>query len=347
MRGGKMSSSAISTAAPKRNRVLDLIIKYPILPTLVCFICMVILFIILSPRSRTGEIIFLTPINLVNIVEATAGFSIGAFAMTLVLLVGCTDLSTESIIALCCVTLGQCLGVFKMNFWLSVLITLLVGALCGALNAILVVKFNVPSFLATIAFAFVFTGMAYKICDARTVSLTAPMLPMLVRIFGSMGSGAAFLGIPVLLWWTGLLLVGMYLLISKSKFGRWAQATGGNIQAAFSSGVNIDMVRAVALILMGVFCAIVALIFCARLGSASASYGAGYGLKFIICAVLGGTTFTGDGGNVFGSLLGSLLMGTMTNGLGILGVDTYSQQIIVGIVIVAAVVFSIYVSSKK
>lgn len=339
-----MSGSVTSTIAPKRNRVLDLIVKYPILPTLVCFIFMVVLFIILSPRSRTGELIFLTPTNLVNIIEATAGFSIGAFAMTLVLLIGCTDLSTESIIALCCVTLGQCLGVFHLSFGLSVLITLLVGALCGIINAILVVKLNVPSFLGTIAVAFVFSGLAYKISDARTISLTSPTL---VRVFGSMGSGATFLGIPVMLWWTGLLLVGMYLLISKSKFGRWAQATGGNMQAAFSSGVNVNMVRAVAFILMGVFCAVVSLIFCARLGAASPSYGTSYGLKFIICAVLGGTTFTGDGGNVFGTLLGSLLMGTMTNGLGILGVDTYSQQIIVGIVIVAAVVFSVYVSSKK
>jgi len=88
-------------------------------------------------------------------------------------------------------------------------------------------------------------------------------------------------------------------------------------------------------------------LFCARLSSTSASFGMGMGLRFIIAAVLGGTNFTGDGGNVFGTILGSLVMGVLSNGLGILGVNTYVQNIITGLVIVSAVVFSIYVSSKR
>jgi ribose/xylose/arabinose/galactoside ABC-type transport system permease subunit len=162
-----------------------------------------------------------------------------------------------------------------------------------------------------------------------------------------MGSGGHFLRLPMMLWWTIICLIGMYLLISKSKFGRWAQATGGNIQAAYSSGVNTGMVQTVAFIIMGAICALVSLIFCARLSTSSPSFGAGYGLKFIIAAVLGGTTFTGEGGNVFGALLGSLVMGVLTNGLGIIGINIYIQQMITGLVIVTAVVFSIYISAKK
>jgi ABC-type xylose transport system permease subunit len=139
----------------------------------------------------------------------------------------------------------------------------------------------------------------------------------------------------------------MYLLISKSKFGRWAQATGGNKQAAYSSGVNTTMVQTTAFILMGLFSSLIALIFCARLSTASPSFGTGYGLKFIIASVLGGTNFTGDGGSVWGALLGSLVMGVLTNGLGIIGINIYIQQVITGIVIVVAVVFSIYIASKK
>jgi len=328
-----------------QNRFVGLIIKYPIIPTLIFFITMLIVFIVLSPVNRRGQNIFLSSTNLANITEATAGFSIGAFAMTLVLLVGCIDLSAETIISLCAVVLGICLETFHFSFPATLLITFLTGIGCGIVNAILVIKFKVEAFLATIAVALVFSGVAYTISGSKTVLLTNR--ETLVRIFGSMGSGAHFLGLPMLLWWTLICLIGMYLLISRSKFGRWAQATGGNIQAAYSSGVNVGMVRTIAFIIMGAFCALVSVIFSARLSSTSPSFGAGYGLKFIIAAVLGGTNFTGDGGNVFGTILGSLVMGVLTNGLGIIGVNIYIQQMITGLVIVVAVVFSIYISAKK
>ncbi len=337
-------SSVPAEVTDRRSMVLRTIIKYPILPTFAFFIVMCVAFILLSPVSRNGGNIFLSPTNVANIFEATAAFSIGAFAMTLVLLVGCIDLSTESIIALCCVIFGMCFVWGDFGFGPSLLITFATGAVCGLINAVIVIKFKVIPFLATIAVAFVFTGLAYTLSQSRSILLKSPEL---VRYFGSVGSGASFFGLPVLLCWTVLFLVAMYLLIGKSKFGRWAQATGGNAQAAYSSGVNTNMVQAVSFVLMGVFCAFIALTFCARLGNASPSYGAGYGLKFIIAAVLGGTSFTGDGGNVWGTLLGSLVMGVLTNGLGIIGVNIYIQQVITGVVIVAAVVFSVYLSNKK
>ena len=340
-----MDTAAQINLNQKQGKIVAIIIKYPIIPTLVFFVCMLIVFVILSPSNRMGQNIFLSPTNLSNIVEATAAFSIGAFAMTLVLLVGCIDLSAESIIALSSVVLGVCLETLHIGFPAALLITFLVGIGCGIINSILVIRFKVESFLATIAVALVFSGIAYTVSGSRTVLLTNR--ETLVRLFGSIGSGAHFLGLPMLLWWTLVCLVGMFLLISRSKFGRWAQATGGNIQAAFSSGVNIDIVRAVAFIIMGAFCSLIGVIFCARLSSSSPGYGAGYGLKFIIAAVLGGTNFKGDGGNVFGTILGSLVMGVLTNGLGIIGVNIYIQQVITGIVIVIAVVFSIYISSKK
>jgi ribose/xylose/arabinose/galactoside ABC-type transport system permease subunit len=344
IRGSEMNSGLSSIVSKKENSVLALIIRYPILPTLAFFILMAITFIIISPVGRNGNNIFLSPHNLANIVEATAGFSIGAFTMTLVLLVGCIDLSTGGIIALSSVVLGVCLSVLEINFLVSLLITFSVGVICGIINATLVIKCKVESFLATIAVDFVFTGLAYTISESRSILITTPAL---VRLFGSIGSGASFFGLPMQLWWTLICLVGMYLLISKSKFGRWAQATGGNKQAAYSSGVNTALVQTAAFILMGVFSSLIGIILCARLSTASPGFGVGYGLKFIIAAVLGGTNFTGDGGSVWGALLGSLVMGVLTNGLGIIGVSIYIQQVVTGIVIVGAVVFSIYISSRK
>lgn len=328
----------------KQNSIKEIIVKYPIIITLAFFIAMFIYFAVASPVNRDGISTFLSPINLINIAEATAGFSIGAFAMTLILLVGSIDLSTDSIISISCAVFGVCMVKFQLGLLPSILLTLCAGAVCGALNALLVVKFNVPAFLGTIAIAFAFNGVSYKITHGVSELLVNETL---VKIFGPYGSGGRFLGIPVMLIWTMILLLGMYLLIKKSKFGRWAQATGGNRQAAYSSGVNVSMVTTVAFLLMGVFCSIVGIIFCARMQAYSSGYGSGYGLKFVICAVLGGTSFEGDGGNVFGTLLGSLVMGVLTNGLGILGVDAYTQQIILGIVIVLSVVFSIYVTKKK
>lgn len=328
----------------KKTSISKIIVKYPIIITLAFFIAMFIYFAVVSPTNRDGISIFLSPINLINIIEATAGFSIGAFAMTLVLLVGNIDLSTDAIISVSCAVFGTCMTVFKMGLFLSLICTIIAGAVCGLLNALLVVKFKVPAFLGTIAIAFAFTGVSYKITNGTSGLLTNETL---VRIWGPYGSGGRFLGIPVILIWTAVLMIGMFILITKSKFGRWAQATGGNRQAAYSSGVNVSMVTTVAFVIMGVFCSIVGIMFCARMGAYSSSYGVGYGLKFIICAVLGGTSFEGDGGNIFGTLLGSLVMGVLTNGLGILGVDTYTQQIILGIVIVLSVVFSIYVAKKR
>ena len=340
-----MSSAVQAGFIQKQNRIVALIIKYPIIPTLVFFVVMLIVFAVLSPINRVGQNIFLSPTNIANIVEATAALSIGAFAMTLILLVGCIDLSAESTIALCSVVLGMCLETLRVSFPVALLITFLAGIGCGMVNAALVIKFKVESFLATIAVAMVFSGIAYVVSGSRTVLLTNR--DTLVRWFGPMGTGGHFLGLPMLFWWTLLCLVGMYLLISRSKFGRWAQATGGNMQAAYSSGVNVNMVRAVAFIIMGAFCALISIIFCARLSSSSPSFGQHMGLRLIIASVLGGTNFTGDGGNVFGTILGSLVMGVLTNGLGIIGVNIYIQQVVTGIVIVIAVVFSIYISSKK
>ena len=340
-----MSSVAQINITSRQNKIVSLIIKYPIIPTLAFFVAIIIVFTAVSPVNRMGQNIFLSPTNLSNIVEATACFSIGAFAMTLVLLVGCIDLSTEAVIALCSVVLGICMEKFQMGFPMALLITFGVGFVCGLINSVLVIRFRVEAFLATIAVAFVFSGIAYTISSSRTIMI--PNRETLVRLFGSIGSGGHFWGLPMQLWWTLICLTGMYLLIGRSKFGRWAQATGGNKQAAYSSGVNVALVQTVAFVLMGLFSALISVIFCARLSSASPSFGAGYGLKFIIAAVLGGTNFTGDGGNVFGTILGSLVMGVLTNGLGIIGVNIYIQQVITGLVIVVAVVFSIYITSKK
>ena len=339
-----MEKKVAEVAIKRRRPISDTIVKHPIIITLAFFVAMFIFFICVSPLNREGFNTFLSLTNLINIVEATAGFSIGAFAMTLVLLVGSIDLSAEAVISVCCAVFGTCMVTFQMGLLASVLVTIAAGLVCGGLNALLVVKFKVPAFLATIAIAFAFTGVSYTITQGTSQLIQDPAL---VQIFGPYGSGGIFLGIPVMLIWTVGLMIGMYFLISRSKFGRWAQATGGNQQAAYSSGVNVKMVTTVAFLIMGVFAALVGIMFCARMGAYSSAYGVDYGLKFIICAVLGGTTFEGGGGNVFGTILGSLVMGVLTNGLGILGVDTYTQQIVLGVVIVLSVVFSIFVSQKR
>lgn len=325
-----------------KQGIMKTIAKYPILPTLAALILMIVVFSVLSPSNKNGNI-FLSYSNIANIIEATAAYSIGAFATVLVLLTGSIDLSIEPVIALGGIVFAVCSSAGQ-PFVVCLLATLASGIICGGVNALLVVKFNVAPFLATVAVAMVYTGFAYLFSDGRVMLISDPML---TRVFGSLGSGASFLGLPVLLWWTMGLMFVMYLLVSRSKFGRWAQATGGNIQAAHSSGVNVNLTRVVAYIIMGVFAAIIGLILSARLSSASATYGSGYSLKVIIAAVLGGTGFAGEGGSMAGALIGSLVMGVMTNGLGIIGVSIYVQQVITGIVIVAAVVFSVYLSRKN
>ncbi len=317
--------------------------KNPLLKTFAALAAIFVLFALFSPvNTKTGENVFLSYANIVNIFEATTAYSLGAFGMTLVLMVGCLDLSAGSNIAMC----SAFLGIFLMDFgWplpVAMIIVIVIAMVASLVNSIAIVKFNVPPFLATVCAGSIFQGVAYLVTEAKTVYIVNDTLP---AIFGS--TGPLFLGMPTLFWITMLFLVLMQVLMKKTKFGRQAQAVGGSENAAYSSGVNVKKTKILAFMIMGFLCAIIAFVLCGRLQSSSPQWGEGYQLNFVMAAVLGGTSFDGDGGNIIGTYLGALVMGTLTNGLNVLGVEYYTQTIIVAIIIFLVVLGSAYKSRKN
>ncbi len=315
-------------------------VKYPQFGTGLLFVVLCIIFIIFSPTNKAGDNVFLTAQNWTSILESTAGFSIGAFAMALVLLTGGIDLSAGAVMAFTGMVVAKLMEHTSLPLPLIIVISLGLGLLSGLFNGFIIVRFKVPPFLATLGTAGILQGLGYMIADGKSVYVTNESF---TRIFGF----GQFLGVPMLAWWTLLFTIIMYLLISKTKFGRRAQAIGGNEEAAHNSGINVSAMKCAAYGIMGLVSAFVVLTTIGRLGSAVPTQGQGYELQFIVAAVLGGTGFSGQGGNVFSVLLGSLVLGVLLNGMTLVGVNYYLQAVIKGLVIIMAVIVTLQLSRKK
>jgi len=314
--------------------------RYPLIGTATLLLVMVVFFAFTSPHNRAGVNVFLTWRNLSTILELSAAYSIGAFAMTVVLLSGGIDLSCGAVVALASVVNGQFLTNLGLPFVISAPIALAAGVLVGLANAFLIVEFDLPPFLATLGIAGVIEGAAYMVSDGKQIYIRD------AGFINTFGFGE-FLGLPTLVWWTAFFLILTYLMISRMKFGRRLQAIGGNVVAAANSGVNVRRIKYIAYGFMGLVAAFVALTAGARVQTASAYNSADYSLTFIVVAILGGTDFFGGGGNVFGVLIGSIVIAVFSNGLNLLGTDTYLSMVLKGSIIILAIIASVALTKKR
>jgi ribose transport system permease protein len=328
------------TMQSKSNKLKKMLIMYPQLGTAALFIIVIIVFTVFSPMSKAGIPIFITGKNINSILEQTAGISIAAFGMTLVLLVGGIDLSMGAVLGLVGVISSHLLEKYQWNTGIVIGFCLLMGAIIGFSNGFLIVWGKALPFLITLGMMNVVRGLAYMISQGESTYVTNQLFRMVfVR--------SEFLGISVLIWWTCFFLIIMFLLVSNTKFGRRTQAIGGNEEAALNSGVRVKQVKILVYTLSGFIASFVGMITVARLGNGMPSVGEGFEMNAIAAAVLGGTTFSGDGGNMLGTLLGSLVIGTVVNGLTILGVNSYVQTVVKGLIIIATVVGSMSISRKR
>ena len=316
-----------------------IIATYPQLATLLLFILVVIVFAVFSPVNKAGVSTFITANNINSILQQTAIISVTAFGMTLVLLINGIDLSVGGVIALTGVVSSHLMEYQGWGTIASIFLCLAIGALLGFMNGTLIVYGHVVAFLITLGTMNIARGLGYVISEGQSTYVTDQLIR---RIFVK----EEILGISVLIWWTFIFLIITYVLVSKTKFGRRAQAIGGNEEAAINSGVRVNRVKIMVYTINGAIAAFAGLIMVARLGNGSASVGEGAEMNAITAAVLGGT-FAGEGGNMLGTLLGSLVIGTIVNGLTILGVNSYVQTVVKGCIIIATVVGSMALSRKK
>ncbi len=322
------------------QRIRYMFQRMPQLGALVILIVAFIFFGILSPVNSSGISAFLTFRNIGNLIEATSSISLCAFGMTLILLVGGIDLSVGSVIGVSSMIGCKLMANSEWPILPAVLIVLLVGIAAGALNGALIVRFDIQPFLVTMSTMTMLRGVVYAICRGESYNVPYQAVK---DIFCR---GKVF-GLPVTLFWTVGAMLIMWIVASKTKFGRNCQGIGGNEMAARNSGINVPLVKIGAYTIAGLLYSVAGMITLARLGSVNAVAGQGAEMNAIASSILGGTSFSGDGGNMIGTLLGSLVMGVLVNGLTILGVDSYYQDIIKGAIIIIAVIGSNYLISGK
>lgn len=283
---------------------------------------------------------FLTASNLWNVLRQISVNVCIAVGMTLVVLMAGIDLSVGSVLAF---SGAVCAGLVKFGLAFEsldlfvgftvlggILAAMLVGLLLGLFNGWVITKFVVPSFVATLAMLTIARGMTMLYTGGIPISNLGPELEFI-------GSGW-LIGIPVPVW-ISLIVVSVFVFISrKTTFGRYIYAIGGNEKAAFLSGININRIKLAVYGLAGMLAAIGGVMVTARLNSAQPNAGTSYELDAIATVVIGGTSLSGGVGSVTGTVIGAAIIGVLNNGLVLLNVSPFWQQVVKGLVILLAVI---------
>jgi ribose transport system permease protein len=271
---------------------------------------------------------FLTVSNLLNIAQQTSINAIVAVGMTFVILSGGIDLSVGSIVALSGVALGLALHA-DQPVVVAILAALGTGVLCGQINGLLVDRGRLPPFIVTLGMMSMARGAALVVTEGRPISGFDESFRWLATArFG-------FIPAPVIIM--VLVYVVAHLVLTRTTFGRYVYAIGGNEEATRLSGVRVGLHKPAIYAVSGLMSAIAAVILTARLNSAQPIAGMMYELDAIAATVIGGTSLMGGEGTIGGTLIGALIMGVLRNGLNLLGVSSFLQQIVIGGVIVGAV----------
>jgi ribose transport system permease protein len=280
---------------------------------------------------------FLTVSNLLNVVEQTSINAIVAVGMTFVILSGGIDLSVGSIVALAGVVLGTALqGGRPLPVALTLALT--VGLACGLVNGALVSLGRLPPFIVTLGTMSIARGAALLFTEGRPVSGFDASFRVLAT--GRVG----FVPAPVIVM--ALVYAAAYFVLARTTFGRYVYAIGGNEEATRLSGVSIRFHKTMIYGVSGLMSAMAAVILTARLNSAQPIAGMMYELDAIAATVIGGTSLMGGEGTLGGTLVGALIMGVLRNGLNLLGVSSFLQQIVIGGVIVVAVLLDTVLKRK-
>jgi inositol transport system permease protein len=338
-----MQRIAILGARTGRFEVVNLAAKFA---PVIFLVLLMIVFSVLEPR-------FLSPTNLFNVLRQVSIYGLLAIGMTFVILTAGIDLSIGSILALAglvaaAVAKGGLANRFSVGaetetlgygWGLAALAAIAVGLCAGLLQGYSITKLKVPPFVVTLGGMSVFRGAALLFSDGGPVSGFGP---------GFVWWGQGKIGpvpVPVLVFLA--FAIAAHVVLAHTRFGRQVYAVGGNPEAARLAGVNVRRVILSVYVIMGFFSGLGAFILAARLNSAEAVAGTGFELTVIASVVIGGTSLFGGSGSIFGTVIGAVLIGVLLNGLVLLGVSSYIQQIIIGLIIIAAVAFDTFAKSRK
>lgn len=293
------------------------------LGTIAALIILIVFVSVLNPA-------FLQVNNLLNLMRQLIINGFIALGMTFVILTGGIDLSVGSTLAF---TSAIFAGLLQngMATGLAILITLALGLALGLINGLLITKGKLAPFIVTLATMTIFRGLTLVYMDGRPISG-----PKDDFAFQFLGKGQVF-GIPFQVILFLIVYIVLSTLLNKTSHGRKIFAVGGNEKASFISGIKIDKVKVLVYVISALMAVVSGLVLTSRLNSAQPTAGSAYEMDAIAAVVLGGTSMTGGSGSLTGTLIGILILGVLNNGLNLLGVSSFYQQIVKGVVILIAV----------
>jgi inositol transport system permease protein len=311
---------------------------------LVFLLTLMLVFTIIEPR-------FMSSINLFNVMRQVSITGLLAIGMTFVILTAGIDLSVGSLLAFAgLVAAAVAKGGMQDRFtvgdntigygWpLAALAAIAVGLIGGLLQGLAITRLKVPAFVVTLGGMSVFRGAALLFAAGGPIS-------GFQSNFTWWGQGQiAGVPVPVIIFLVAAVVA--HVVLHYTRYGRRVYAVGGNPEAARLAGVNVQSITWSVYVIMGFFAGLGAFVLSARLNSAEAVAGTGYELTVIASVVIGGTSLFGGAGSIFGTVIGTLLIGVLLNGLVLMNVNSYIQQIIIGIIIVLAVAFDTFAKSRR
>lgn len=282
---------------------------------------------------------FGTPENLVTILIAAAPFALIALGQTLVILTGGIDLSVGSVIAVSAMSSALVAKSFPDQLWLALVVAVLAGLIAGAINGFVVSRMNVPPFIATLGMLTLGSGAAYVIGNGAPIN-------GLPSGFGAFAN-TEFLGLKLPVILMIVCIVGLGIAMKRTTYGMRVYAVGGNRLAAEIAGVKSTRILFSVYTISGVLAGLSGLMLASRVISGAPNLGQGYELDAIAAVVIGGASLMGGRGTVWGTALGLLLIQTLNNGLDLLIVPSYWQNVIKGVLIVAAVAVDVWATKRR
>lgn len=276
---------------------------------------------------------FLLPSNLMNILRQTSMISVAAVGMTFAISAGLIDLSTGGVTAMAALSAALVLKNYGSIF-LAVIAALAVGLVSGLINGTIISKVRIPAFLVTLGTSAVFSGIARLMTNLEAVPISNQTFN---NIFGSGNIGP----ISSLFIWTIIVTIMGHIYYKKTSYGRALLAVGGNEPAARYSGIKTDYVKLRAMVICALCASFAGILYAGRTHGARYTLGENDNMNIIASVVIGGTSFSGGKGTIIGTIIGSLVIGMLNNGLLLMGLTVSEQMIARGIVIIIAVSLSL------
>ena len=274
---------------------------------------------------------WLTVTNLLNVFRGASLVGIIAIGMTLVIVAAEIDISVGSQVALTSATMGMLFTDLKWPIVLVIVWVVVQATLIGSFAGVLRSKFNIPSFIATLALYLCLRGLAEVVSQQRSLPITDPLMDALARsVFG--------IPVPAILW-AIVFVIGRFVTY-RTTFGRAVFAIGGNSAAARLAGLPVDRIRIALFAITGFLAGITGVLITARIGSSTANVGIGLEFQVIAAVIIGGTSLSGGRGTLFGTVIGVLFVTSLANALVLYGVGSSAQNVVMGIIVIIAVLIA-------